>query len=65
MGRPFDDTLFFLYSLGMADKPVYAHGELDAVKKRLGPISDAEARKMQAILGTPLTGIKKARMLPL
>ncbi|MDR2490494.1 MAG: hypothetical protein LBD20_03725 [Spirochaetaceae bacterium] len=35
----------------MAEKPVYAHGELDAVKKRLGPISDAEARKMQAILG--------------
>ncbi|MDR0539298.1 MAG: hypothetical protein LBG74_02175 [Spirochaetaceae bacterium] len=35
----------------MAEKPVYAHGELDAVKKRLGPISDAEARKMQALLG--------------
>ncbi|MDR2521743.1 MAG: hypothetical protein LBC72_04215 [Spirochaetaceae bacterium] len=35
----------------MADKPLYARGELDAVKKRLGPISDDEARKMQAILG--------------
>jgi hypothetical protein len=36
----------------MAGKqPIYAHGELDAVKKRLGPLSEDETRKMREVLG--------------
>ncbi|MDR0552356.1 MAG: hypothetical protein LBG72_10190 [Spirochaetaceae bacterium] len=35
----------------MAEKAIYAHGELDAVKKRLGPISEDEARRMKSVLG--------------
>ncbi|MDR0527787.1 MAG: hypothetical protein LBG79_08255 [Spirochaetaceae bacterium] len=33
------------------DKGVYAPGELDRVKQRLGPVDDNEARRMQKILG--------------
>jgi len=41
-----------LYNEGMVkDKGIYAPGELAEVKKRLGPIDDREARRMQKILG--------------
>ncbi|MDR2841900.1 MAG: hypothetical protein LBV52_01725 [Spirochaetaceae bacterium] len=32
-------------------KAIYAPGELDAVKSRLGPLNDKEAKRMQQILG--------------
>jgi hypothetical protein len=33
------------------EKAVYAPGELDNIKKRLGPVDDKDARRMQKVLG--------------
>lgn len=35
----------------MSEKAVYAKGELDRVKQRIGPIDEKEARRMQKVLG--------------
>ncbi|GMO42007.1 MAG: hypothetical protein Ta2F_18010 [Termitinemataceae bacterium] len=40
-------------------KPVYAPGELDKVKSRLGPINEKEAKRMQQILGGEI-GVEKS-----
>ncbi|MDR2795681.1 MAG: hypothetical protein LBB47_03090 [Spirochaetaceae bacterium] len=46
----------------MAKKPVYEPGELDNVKKRLGPMDEKESRRMQKLLGGEVGEEKKASL---